>query len=69
VFSRHKALEFQEIFSDQDCLEELSFSHIHNIIFGQVDFDLEDELKADATYIDKVDSLGRSAFLGCSACR
>src|SRR4051794_20245504 len=62
MFPRHKALEFQEIFSDEDCLEELSFSHIHKIIFGQVSLDLEDELRVDATNIDKTDSLGRTAL-------
>jgi ankyrin repeat protein len=62
VFTRRKTLEFQEIFSDQDCLEELCFSHIHKIIFGQVSLNLEDELKTDATDIDKVDSMGRTAL-------
>lgn len=62
MFSRHKTLEFQEIFSDEDCLEELSFCRLHKIIFGQISIDLEDELKADTTKIDNVDSLGRTAL-------
>jgi ankyrin repeat protein len=62
-FEPDRLLEFQSIFTDRECLEEMDFTRIHKLVFGLEHGDAEAEIRtADADSINKQDFGGRTAL-------
>lgn len=54
--------QFEAIFTDRECLEELGFSNLHKIVLEIVSGSLSQQLSIDGSEIDKCDNNGRTTL-------
>lgn len=54
--------QFEAVFTDRECLEELGFSRLHKIVLGIVGGSLSDQLNVDGLDINKCDNSGRTSL-------
>jgi hypothetical protein len=62
-FSPATSLEFEAIFSDRECLEEMGFTYLHKLVLGITLGDLGSGIESmDESAINAVDNEGRTAL-------
>lgn len=54
--------QFEAVFTDRDCLEELGFSILHKIVLGIVSDSLSQQLNTDALEVNICDNSGRTCL-------
>ena len=54
--------QFEAVFTDRECLEELGFSKLHKIVLGIVSGSLAQHLTSDAQDINECDNSGRTCL-------
>ena len=54
--------QFEAVFTDRECLEELGFSNLHKVVLGIISGSLAHQLNTNTTDINKCDNSGRTCL-------